>query len=383
MASDTRPGGAQRPNTLGLARSELGPLLDQLDFTWSGFERESRRGFVRWPFRRETIELRLRHPGGSASTLRVACRNLSRAGMSVLHSAFIHPGTACAVTIPHAALGGLAVAGRVARCAHRSGLVHEIGVRFDDELDVRQFIAHDPFSDFFALERVEPARLAGRVVCIDSADIGHRIVRHFLRDSDVRLSPAFSAREGMAMAEDGCDLVLCDLNLRDATGIEVAAALRARGVRTPIIVLTTEKSAALKRASAGAGVDAFLLKPPDHEMLLRAVGEFLIVRRDACADAPAQTPTPGRDPLMALHLESLAAGAGELEAAVRSGDARSARLACLRIAGSSGAGTFSAVRLLALDAARSLASAERLHDAVGPLRRLVRACREAPRRTPA
>lgn len=383
MASDTRPGGGNRPNTLGLARSELLPLLDQLDFTWSGFERETRRGFVRWPFRRETIELRLRHPGGSASSLRVACRNLSRAGMSVLHSAFVHPGTACTVTIPRAAPGGLAVAGRVARCAHRAGLVHEIGVRFDDEIDVRQFIAHDPFSDFFALERVDPARLSGCVVCIDSTPVGHKIVRHFLRDSAVRLRSAFSAREGLALAEDGCDLVLCDLHLHDATGLEVVAALRARGARTPAIVLTTEKSAALRRASAGVGVDAFLLKPPDHAMLLRAVGEFLIVRRDAHADAPEGPLPPGRDPLLALHLEALAAGAGELEAAVKRGDARSARLACLRIAGSSSSGAFASVRLLALEAARSLAAAERLHDAVGSLRRLVRACREAPRHAPA
>lgn len=382
MADAGRPTRAagDRPNTLGLSRAQLGPLLDRLDFTWTVGERSPRRGFVRWPFRKETVELRVKHPGGSASTLKVACRNLSRAGMSVLHSAFLHPGAACAVMIPHASLGALGVEGRVVRCTHRAGLVHEIGLRFDEEIDVRQFVPHDPFDDFFALETVDPEKLGGRVVCVSAAPIDHKILHHFLKDTRVRLSAAGGVPQGLAMVEEGCDLIVCDMHLGSSSGLEAAAVIRSRGIRTPIIVLTTEKSASLRRAAAGSGVDAFLLKPPDHALLLRAMGEFLIVRRDAGAEQCAGPAEAGDDPLLELHLESLAAGAAELETAVKRGDTRAARLACLRIAGSASPGAFAAVRLLALDAAKSLASVDRVHAAIGPLRKLVRACLNTPMR---
>lgn len=373
---------ADRPNTLGLTRAQLGSLLDRLDFTWSGGDRATRRGFVRWPFRKETVQLRVKHPGGSVSTLKVACRNLSRAGISVLHSAFLHPGAACKVRIPHPSLGAVAVEGRVVRCTHRAGLVHEVGLRFDEEIDVRQFMAHDPFDDFFALETVDPEKLDGRVVCVSAAPIDHKILRHFLKDTRVRLSAAGGVAQGVAMVEEGCDLVVCDLNLGELSGLDAAAAIRGRGIRTPIIVLTTEKSASLRRAAAGCGVDAFLLKPPDHAMVMRAMGEFLIVRRDAVARPPDQTAESGDDPLLELHLESLAAGAVELETAVKRGDTLAARLACLRIAGSAAPGSFAAVRLLALDAAKALASAEGVHAAIAPLRTLVRACLKGPVRRP-
>ncbi len=286
----TRPAPpAGRPNTLGLDRARLVPLLDRLDFTWGPEDRghnPPRRGFVRWPFRRETIELRLRHPGGSLATIRVACRNLSRTGMSVLHGAYVHPGTACTVLVPHPGPGAAPLEGRVVRCTHRSGLIHEVGIRFDRPIDVRRFIAQSPFSDAFCLESVDPSSLGGCVVYIDDSPSDHRIVRHLLRDTGVRLRAAETAREGLAMIEEGCDLILCGLRAADGPGLEVAKAARARGIRTPVIALVTEKTAPVRRAVIDVRADAVLQKPPQQALLLRAIGEFLIVRRDP--------PPPGR-----------------------------------------------------------------------------------------
>lgn len=285
------PPGGRRPNTLGLDRGRLIPLLDTLDFTWTAdgqggthdrsLRPSSQRASVRWPFRKEAIELRLRHPGGSLVTIRVACRNLSRTGMSVLHGAYIHPGTPCTVLVPHpGALGAAPVEGRVMRCTHRSGMIHEVGVRFDAPIDVRRFIAHDPCSDFFSLERVNPASLSGCVVYIDDAPADHRIVRHLLRDTGFRLRGAETASAGLAMIEEGCDLVLCGLRAADGAGVEVVAAMRAGGLRTPVIILAAEKSAPVRKAAIAVRAGAVLVKPPEQSLLLRAMAEFLIVRRE-------------------------------------------------------------------------------------------------------
>ncbi len=370
----------ERANTLGLDRSQLIPILDRLDFALGPAERTLRRGFVRWPFRRETVELRFRHPGGSLVVIRVACRNLSRGGMSVLHSAFVHPGTECTAMVPHPELGVAPVEGRVARCEHRLGVIHEVGVRFSEEIDVRQFIAHDPFSDFFCLEKVDPKTLAGGVVYIDDSPVDHKIVQHMLRETRVRMRGAETARAGLAQIEEGCDLVLCDLHLGDGSGLDLVAAMRARGIKTPAIILTTEKSGSLRRAAEGLRVEAFIQKPPEQSLLLRAMGEFLIVRREK-----PETGTSGEGPgapeeLVRLYLESLAACAADLEETVRRNDQKGAAGVCQKIAGSGPAGAFSSVRLLAIEAAQALGAAETLRGAAGPLRALVRACRDATER---
>jgi CheY-like chemotaxis protein len=377
-----RPGSgraAERPNTLGLDRGQLIPLLDRLDFALGPGERSLRRGFVRWPFRKETIELRFKHPGGTFAAIRVACRNLSRGGLSVLHSAFVHPGTECTAMVPHPALGVAPVDGRVVRCEHRSGVIHEIGMEFDEEIDVRQFIAHDPFSDFFCLEKVEPQALTGALVYIDDSAVDHKILHHMLRETRLRIRGAETAREGLAMIEEGCDLVVCDLHLSDGSGLDVVSAMRARGVRTPVILLTIDRSTAVRKAAEGLRVEAFIQKPPELSLLLRAMGEFLIVRRETPDEGTSDGPGAPEE-LVRLYLESLAACTTELEAAVRRNDQAAVGSVCQKIAGSGPSGAFASLRLLALEATHAIAAAESLRAAAGPLRALVRACKEATER---
>ncbi len=350
------------------------PLLDRMDFTWSPDQPDDRRrGFVRWPFRHEALDLRFRHPGGSSAAVRVACRNISRAGMSVLHSTFVHPGTRCSVLIPGQDERPVAVRGIVARCTHRSGVIHEVGIRFDRELDPRTFVAHDPFADWFSLEAVDPRRLKGRVVCI-AAWGDQRLIAHALRDSGVSLLAESTAREGLARVTAGCELVICDLKLPDATGLEVVASLRSRGLSTPAIILTPEKNGALRRALGDLHVDAFLLKPPGPALLLRAIAEHLIVRR--AERAAPETPKARTNGTGELTASSLALAA--LERAVVQGDRSAVRAACDRIASAGPSAAFASARLLALEAASALAAVECIHDAAESLKAMVRACRDAP-----
>lgn len=373
LSTGARAGG--RPNSLNLGRARLNPLLDRLDFSWDGRGGATgRRTFVRWPFRRETVELILVHPGGSRSSIRVACRNLSRGGASVLHSSYVHAGARCLVLLPRPGGSALSVEGRVVRCDHRAGLVHEIGVVFDREIDVRALIPHDPFMDFFSLESVDAGRLAGRVVSIGGDAVEQRWIAHLLRDSGVELRVAEIGREGLALVERGCDLVLCDLRLRDGTALDVVAALRAAGNGVPAVVLTASKDGALRRAVGDLRVDAFILKPPDRSMLLRALGEFLIVRRGERAGPARSEGTP--DGVAAGMTEA----AARLERAVLDGDAAGARAVCEQIGGAGRSGAFASARLLALEAASVLSATGDLRAAAAALRALARACRAAPAR---
>lgn len=67
-------------------------------------------------------------------------RNLSRTGISLLHGKFVYGQTRCVVGLT--ALDGqiVPVHGRVAWCRLVTGRVHEIGVAFDEAIDVDEFV---------------------------------------------------------------------------------------------------------------------------------------------------------------------------------------------------------------------------------------------------
>ncbi|WP_348234565.1 hypothetical protein, partial [Salmonella enterica] len=69
--------------------SVLNALLDRLDVDEQG-TKSRKRVHARWPFRKLNLQLDIQHPGGTATSLRVASRNLSRSGIGLLHSAFVH-----------------------------------------------------------------------------------------------------------------------------------------------------------------------------------------------------------------------------------------------------------------------------------------------------
>ena len=68
---------------------------------------------------------------------------ICRIGMSLLHGVFVYPGTACKIALR--SLGGEAVEvpGEVASCRWVDGRVHEIGVKFDEPIELDDFVASE------------------------------------------------------------------------------------------------------------------------------------------------------------------------------------------------------------------------------------------------
>ncbi|HEX9278036.1 MAG TPA: response regulator [Casimicrobiaceae bacterium] len=80
-------------------------------------------------------------------------------------------------------------------------------------------------------------------------------------------------------AARGC--VLLDLRMPNVDGIAVQAALAARGITLPVIILTAHGDVASARAALKAGAFDFLEKPIDDTLLLRTIDAAL--GRDASA----------------------------------------------------------------------------------------------------
>jgi DNA-binding response OmpR family regulator len=71
-----------------------------------------------------------------------------------------------------------------------------------------------------------------------------------------------------SLATERFDVVLLDLGLPQRDGLDVLRAVRARGDRTPVIVLTARDALTSRVAGLDAGADDYLLKPFELDELL-------------------------------------------------------------------------------------------------------------------
>jgi DNA-binding response OmpR family regulator len=95
---------------------------------------------------------------------------------------------------------------------------------------------------------------------------------------------AHDAEQGEALAASvPYDLLVLDLMLPDAHGVELCKRLRRRGVQTPVLMLTALSSRNQKVAGLDAGADDYLTKPFEFEELLARIRAIL--RRGTASEA--------------------------------------------------------------------------------------------------
>ena len=237
-----------RLNSLGLSKRELDLFLDELDGSGSkaGDDRAGRR-FVRRDFRLPRVPMQISQPGGQIATFPVACRNISRTGVSLLHSAYIHAGTRCTLALPAAAGGSLTVTGHVVRCTHRRGMVHEIGIVFDTPINLRELLDLDCIGDWFSLERVQPEELTGKLLYVEDCAVDRQLLRHHLKDTSLAVITAEDPVAGLARAATGFDIILCTYHMPAMDGPAFIEELRARSIRTPVLVLAHDADEPTRR----------------------------------------------------------------------------------------------------------------------------------------
>jgi two-component system response regulator MprA len=98
---------------------------------------------------------------------------------------------------------------------------------------------------------------------------------------------AADGNEGLSSAaEVNPDLVVLDVLMPDLDGLEVCRAIRARGSRTPILMLTARDAVADRVEGLEAGADDYLVKPFALEELLARVRALLRRTGGTVAEAP-------------------------------------------------------------------------------------------------
>jgi DNA-binding response OmpR family regulator len=86
------------------------------------------------------------------------------------------------------------------------------------------------------------------------------------------------------LTTEAFDLILLDLMLPGRDGVEILTALRQKGIKTPVLVLTARDTLEDRVAGLDAGADDYLVKPFAFAELLARIRALL--RRGRAADAP-------------------------------------------------------------------------------------------------
>jgi CheY-like chemotaxis protein len=116
------------------------------------------------------------------------------------------------------------------------------------------------------------------ILLVEDDSLLRHAFRLLLEDAGYRIYEAGTAHEALEKARAATpDLILLDLGLPDAPGLDVARTLRLHEPTqdTPIIALTGRVGADEKRACIDAGCSAYLAKPVPPKELIKRLTEFL------------------------------------------------------------------------------------------------------------
>ena len=138
-----------------------------------------------------------------------------------------------------------------------------------------------------------------RVLVVDDARVARAVLREALQAAGHEVVEAPNATEGLkAAVETRPDCITTDLLMPGIDGLTFIDTLRARGVHTPVVVVTADIQRSTREECMRRGVAAVLAKPVERAQLARAVDEALASRPRAAlaaADRGAGRRHPGSD----------------------------------------------------------------------------------------
>lgn len=291
------------------------------------------RRFRRWIYRDRAIHARVEHLGGSIVECEVAPRDLSCAGIGLLHNGFFHAGTVVTLTLHSLDREPILVRGVVRWCRHAIRQVHESGVEFDRLIDPRHFLALDNSAESLIYESVAPEELTGAVLHVEPNPAERKLLAHMLRTSGLTVAGVSTLGEALdAISKGHFDVIITEADLPDSGVVEFLGALAERTVRTPVVVLTALSAAALRHVFDDAGLQPALLlnKPFDESLLLCAAAQVLLgnVANAEWASGPIRSRLLSDDSITELvrdFVESLHRDAGVLAECLAANDAARAR----------------------------------------------------------
>lgn len=249
---------------MGIRRDpdELRAVLDTLDRNADYYGGAGLRDGERHQYRVSQLRIDIVSKDGSGMSLGLPTRNISRDGMSVIASQYIHLNTKVVVHLLSLHNRAFPVAGCVAHCRYllsTSGL-YEIGIKFDRPIDLAIF------------QRLPP-RVNVLLLSDDAAE--QRMIEKCLERNlaSVRILTSGSSLAATVVGA-AFDLVLVDADKFGADVLNGARQIRAGGCWVPMIALTSSADATRDVEFAQSGITTKVVRPLSKSSLLEVIQAY-------------------------------------------------------------------------------------------------------------
>jgi CheY-like chemotaxis protein len=274
---DSKLKSSSRRNSLGMDGSIYKQLLKKLDENApEDSQAPPTRTYTRLEYLDPYLNLTLLTSDRARREFTVATRNISRGGMSLLHASYVYPGTRINAQLRRADDSIFHASGKVCRCIHRGGVVHEIGIEFDTEIIVQEFVHPDINNSITSLETVDPETLEGKALFVGNDKEIMPVLRQSLIATNIKFGFVNTAKHALEKDIDQNDLIFINLDAGNMTGPEFATYLRENGYRKPIILAGKADTELLRQQIRLSNADMFLPTPIDEKIFMCALGEFLL-----------------------------------------------------------------------------------------------------------
>lgn len=122
-----------------------------------------------------------------------------------------------------------------------------------------------------------------KVLIIDDSGVMRKIIQRNIEQAGLLVDQFLEAGDGQEGLEkfrenSDVDLILCDWNMPNMTGIEFVKTLRSSNKDTPVVMITTEGGDTREEEAKNNGANGYLTKPFTSDQLLRKLGDYLLVK---------------------------------------------------------------------------------------------------------
>ncbi len=371
-----------RRNTIGLTPHALDTLLDRLDSLSDESKSSDARTHSRLSIREAFVEVCVCECGNSERRMLMATRNISDGGIAVLHSSYLYPGNACTVTLRSPDVNGAysVLPGRIVRCTHREGMIHEVGISFQSPIDASRYAATGSKRKKTPTKAMGAATLQGRVLQIDASPVDRRLIEYFLSDTKVELINVGSFKKARDSLKNPVDLILTEMLLSDGAVEDFVRWARAENITTPIVLHTATTGSQVQQHMHGLEIQGLMTKPVEREALISQLFAFLRSDSQGGADQESETtcsPAVSKESIVKLFKDELDTIVVSIETALAKDDAMEIYTIATRLGGTAltlGLAQLSDDSRLA---AKCVASSMSCEESAEEIRTLVDSCKAA------
>ncbi len=122
-----------------------------------------------------------------------------------------------------------------------------------------------------------------KVLIVDDSAVMRKIIKKNIADSGMVVSDYIDAGDGKqaldAVSKNDIDLILCDWNMPNMSGLEFVKTLRSLNLpkKIPVIMITTEGSDVKVNEAKESGADGYLTKPFTPDQIRNTLGNYILV----------------------------------------------------------------------------------------------------------